>query len=245
VRLIFLKGAWPVLLVSAAFSPLGAVANVTPISSSIILHAEADAGTGLIQDDQSQTQTTTLNGLSASVFAQSVNGTKKDSSRSSASATWASASTGQFSIDTKFTSDNLSSVPNSRVATGSPGWFYSFSSDLPATLTLNYNIAHTGPFSFGSTLDINQSLSNNLVRQVQFAVPSSGSLTFSISPDTNYTFQVFDNSNLNSGLPSFTSEMIATFSYQITPVPEPSAFALGVLGLVALLILRRRPDAAR
>ena len=71
--------------------------TVTAISSSITLHAESNAGAGLFQDDQSAEQTTTLNGLSASVLAVAANGTLDATSESTASATWTSASAGQFS----------------------------------------------------------------------------------------------------------------------------------------------------
>src|ERR1043166_2886727 len=118
--------------IAAAFSLPSAMADVTAISSSLELHAEANAGSGLIQSNQLVSQTTTLNGLSASVFAEAINGSKKATAQSSASATWSSASTGQFSLDTLLKTDNLSAFHDARVATGSPGWICTFTSDLPA-----------------------------------------------------------------------------------------------------------------
>jgi len=230
-----------VVSVFAAFPLREAVAGITPISSSLSLHAEANAGIGLVQNNQSVAQTSGLNPLSASVFAQAFYGNLSAATESDATATWTSASAGQFSIHTRFTTDNLSSYYDSRVATGSPGWFYTFNSDQPATLTLNYAITYTGPYAYSTLLDFNQMIGSSLVTQVQFGIPpSSGTRSFAINPNVNYTLQIFDNSNLNQFLPQFTSDMNATFSFQITPVPEPSAFALAVLGATALRVLRRQ-----
>lgn len=110
-----------VIAVLASFPFQRASADVTPIGSSLTLHAEADAGSGLVPDDQSASQTTALNGLSASVLAQAINGDLSATAESDATASWTSASAGQVSIHTLFTTDNLSAYEDSRVATGSPG----------------------------------------------------------------------------------------------------------------------------
>ena len=204
--------------------------NFTPISSAMSLRAAADAGLGLIADDQVVSQSTTLNPLTTAASAQAFNGAKSCMTATSGSATWTSASAGQFSIDTRFTSDDLSAYSSSAVGTGSLGWFYTFTSDGPATMTLQYDIAFTGSFAFGYSLSINESLSGVLVRQDSFGTPSSGSLSYAINPNLTYTFQVFDNSNLHQ-LPAFTSEMDAAFTFQMTPVPEPASDKLLLLGL--------------
>jgi hypothetical protein len=230
-----------VVSVFAAFPLHEALAGITPISSSLSLHAEANAGIGLVQNDQSVAQTSGLNPLSTSVFAQAFNGSLSAATESDATATWTSAGAGQFSIHTKFVTDNLSQYHDSRVATGSPGWFYTFNSDQPATLTLNYGISYAGSYAYSTILVFNQMIGSSLVTQVEFPrPPSSGIRSFAINPNVNYTLQIFDNSNLNQFLPQFTSNMNATFSFQITPVPEPSAFAIAVLGATVLRVLRRR-----
>src|ERR1039458_2427180 len=96
-----------VVSVSAAFPLHEAVAGITPISSSLSLHAEANAGIGLVQNNQSVAQTSGLNPLLASDFAQAFNGNLSAATESDATATWTSASAGQFSIHTRFTTDNL------------------------------------------------------------------------------------------------------------------------------------------
>ena len=207
-------------LMGAFADRAGAV--IFPISSSLELHAEANAGAGQIQADDSLDQTTSLNSLSASVLARATNGNLAATAESSATTTWTSPGEGQFSIETAFTTDDLSSIHDSRVATGSPGWFYTFSSDQPAILGLSYEITHTGFDPYATLLDFNQMIGGSVVKQVQFGVPpTSGILHFAINPNVNYTLQIFDDSNVNQFLPVFTSEMTATFSFQITTVPEP------------------------
>jgi hypothetical protein len=219
-----------------------AAAVIFPTSSSLDLHAESNAGAGLVQDDNSMGQTTSLNELSASVFAQASNGTLGATTESSAVATWTSASAGQFTIDTRFTTDDLSALYDSRVATGTPGWTYSFSSDQQAVLTLSYGITYTGPYSYSTILAFNQMIGGGVIRQVQFNTPpSSGTVSFAINPNLNYTLQLFDDSNLNEFLPAFASEMTGTFSFQITPVPEPNSLTLlGILAASAFSIHRRK-----
>ncbi len=211
------------------------LANITPISSAMSLRAEANAGNGLIVNTQAVSQTTTLNPLSVMTFAQAFNGAANCMAQTSGSATWTSAAAGTFSIATTFISTaGLSAYPSSKVATGSPGWFYTFTSEVPATMTLQYSIDHRGSFAFGNVLAINESIDGSFARQDGFqGLPLSGSLTYAISPNVTYGFQLFDNSNLN-GLPAFISGMNATFAFEITSIPEPSTLALVCGGLLAL-----------
>ena len=221
----------------ALIDPAGAV--IFPISSSLDLHAESNAGAGLVQNDDSVGQTTSLNSLSASVFAPAANGTLGATAGSSAVATWTSASAGQFSIDTRFTTDDLSSFYNSRVATGSPGWTYTFSSDQQAVLALSYGITHTGSDPYATLLNCNQMIGGGVIKQVQFGTPpASGILYFAINPNVNYTLQIFDNSNINQFLPAFTSEMTGTFSFQIMTVPEPNGLMLLCIAAAASFSIR-------
>lgn len=213
---------------------------ITPISSSINLHAESNAGAGLIQDDDSAGQTTGLNGLSASVFAQALNGTLKATSQSTASAAWTSASAGQFSLHTELSTDDLGSFSNSRVATGGLAWRYMFTSDSPATFTLNYQVTHNLPYPWGLALTFGELIDHSgfqTIQGPQIPVPSSGLLSFSIVPGRPYAFTLYDGSNLNHYLPAFDSEMTGTFSFQITPVPEPGPFAFFIgFGMTCVLL---------
>ena len=213
--------------------PLSSLATITPIASSLILHAEANAGSGLVTDDQSQSQSSALNPLSASVSADAANGGLNAVAESDAMASWNSSSSGQFDLHTHFTTDDLSTELDSRVATGSPGWFYTFSSDQPAVLTLNYDVSHSGFDPYANLVYLKVLANNMLVAEPGFGVPSTGALTFAIQPGVDYTLQIFDNSNINQYLPALTSDMNATFGFDIVPVPEPSLLALTGAGLLA------------
>ena len=218
--------------------------TVTPISSSITLHAESNAGAGLIQDDQSTGQTTTLNGLSASVLALAVNGTLDATSESTASATWTSASEGQFTVDTRFTTDDLSPFYDSRVAAGGDPFSYSFSSDVPATLTLDYGITSVSDWGIWGLAPFISLSGGPDVEQTEWSAPSSGSLSFDISPGQNYTLELYDGSNLNVYLPAFTTEMAGTFSFQITPMPEPEDLTLLGIAVAASFSIHRSKTGA-
>jgi hypothetical protein len=178
------------------------------------------------------------------VFARAVNGTLNAISESTASATWTSASEGQFSIYTKFTTDDLGSFYDSRVAAGGNSWVYSFSSDAPATLTLDYEITGSSDWGNWGMAPFIELFGGPAVEWTKLSVPSSGSLSFDISPGRNYTLELYDGSNLNLDLPAFTSEMAGTFSFEITPVPEPDSLTLLGLAVAAFFSIHRRKTPA-
>jgi hypothetical protein len=216
---------------------------VTPVNSSLALHAAANAGVNPVTDDHSQSQTTTLNNLSVSVFAQAFNGTKKDSSGSSATASWLSANSGQFTFDTKFNSDDLTAYSGSELGSSGNGLSYTFTSDLAATLTLNYNISRMGSYTYAllPAYSITRPNVPDIADYFSPQGPASGSMSFAIAPGSTCTFGLFDISNLHQNLPAFSSEMIATFSYTITEVPESgTGLALFAFAVVVGRICRGR-----
>jgi hypothetical protein len=88
-------------------------------------------------------------------------------------------------------------------------------------------------------LFVNQMIGGALKNQFVFGVPpSSGVASFAIIPNVDYTFQIWDDSNINNYLPEMSSDMNAMFSFDITPVPEPSVLALAALGIPPALALR-------
>ena len=219
--------------------------GVTPISSSVNLTADANAGIGDTQTEQSVSQTTSLTPLYNTVSVQAHNGSLTASVESDATATWSSASAGQFSIHDTFTSSNLSAYFDARVATGGPAWIYTFNSALPATLNLDYVATYSGSNPYMIILFVNQMTGdvlndNNLVKQVTPArPPTSGTVQFSLNPGVDYTFSIVDDSNINQNFNAFGLDMNAMFSFQITPVPEPSEFAFASMFIVAIFLSRK------
>ena len=148
------------LLATALSSP----GDITPISSSINLTADANAGAGDTQNQNSASQTTTLNGLTNTVTAQAVNGGLTATTETDATATWTSASAGTFSLHDNFTSDNLSQYNSSRVAMGGSPWVYTFHSTAPGIFTVNYSVGFSGSFPYGTELFMNQLVGTHSAR---------------------------------------------------------------------------------
>jgi hypothetical protein len=227
------------LLIALAEHSDGAV---TPLKSWIDLKAEANAGIGLIENDQLVTQAAGLSGLSATVFAQALNGAHVATAESTASASWISAAAGEFSLHTRFASADYIPSQNARVAAGGLGWAYTFVSDMPATFTLNYAITHNLPQTWGMRLTFGELIDYGAFQTINgpsLTIPSSGNLAFPVAANQVYTFTLYDGSNLNHFLPEFNAEMTGAFSFQITPVPEPSG--LMFLFTTVACFIRRRP----
>jgi hypothetical protein len=135
---------------------------------------------------------------------------------------------------------DLSSVLDARVATGSPGWSYSFSSDIPAILTLNFDVTHSGVDSYATVLFFQELRAGQLNQWGEFDTPpTSGSISLSIDPGIAYNLQIADNSNINQYLPALTSDVNATFSFSIVPVPEPTILLAVGLGLFSFGLRKR------
>jgi len=99
---------------------------------------------------------------------------------------------------------------------------------------------YAGPYAYSTLLDFNQMIGNSVVKQVQFPrPPSSGILSFAINPNVNYTLEYLIIQPKPISTPVYF-KYERNVSFQITPVPEPSAFAIAVLGATALRVLRRR-----
>ena len=115
---------------------------------------------------------------------------------------------------------------------------------MPATLTLDYGITITSDWGNWGMVPFITLYGGHGVEQTKLSVPASGSLSFDISPGQNYTLQLYDGSNLNVYLPAFTSEMVGTFSFEITPAPEPGTLALLGLAVAAAFSIHTRKTGA-
>lgn len=215
--------------------------DVTPIGSSIRVSADANAGASPAQDTITASQTTTLNSFSNSITEEAVNGDLQATVVSGVTANWASASAGVFTINDSFATSDLSQYASSRVGVDSSSWTYSIVSDVPATLTLNYSVAYTGPYPYSSVVYFQafQGPTANLFDWplvTQASLSGVGMVQVSLDASTDYSFLVFDGSNLNQDLPAFTSNMNGNFSFQIAPVPEPPALALAGVGALMAVV---------
>ncbi len=209
-------------------------AAINPVSSSIQLSAIADAGLGVVQNNRSVGQTTTVDPLSASVSAQAWNGDISVTAETAMAAAWTTGSSGQVTLWNRFSSADLQAYPSSELGTCSPGWFYSFTSDAPAIFTLNYTETYSGLYPYVMLPILQELVNGELVQQRVCTVPSSGSFAFTIDPGQTYTVQLWDLSNCYQLTP-FVCEMNGTYSFEITAIPEPGL--CWVLAIAATIYL--------
>jgi hypothetical protein len=236
-------------ILSAVFFTATAIAshgNIMPVSSSLFVDADANAGASPAQNSRTVSQTTTLNPLTNSITVQALNGGLHATVGSFLAASWTSASAGGFTIGDTFDTSDVSGYSSSRMALDGSSWTYTLRSDVPATLTLNYSVTYSGPNAYAAILDFQQYLGDTVQvgNVVQEAIiveapspepPVSGTAQFSLNANTDYTFLAFDDSNINNYRGAFTSILNSNFSFQISPVPEPSSLALaGMAALIAV-----------
>jgi hypothetical protein len=236
----------PVLfaMLAALIWPLRVSATVTPLSSSLYLYVDVNAGTGPVVDDHGLSQLETLNPLSGSVSATTSSPGGIASSFMEATASWTSAAAGQIAFHSQFSTGDLTAYRDSRVNAGyGPNFLYTFRSDLPATCSISYDVVHTGDFPYGTVFSAGGKIGSDylggvFVQGITLFETSSGGLSFVVQPGIDYTVWVAEGSNLNQYLPPLGIESYGTFAFQITPVPEPSIPALCVLA--TMLLVRRR-----
>ncbi|HZV33724.1 MAG TPA: hypothetical protein VFB72_04040 [Verrucomicrobiae bacterium] len=233
-------------IIASSVLPCCAFAGVTPVSATLSLDATANAGNNPPTDFHSVSDGTTLNPLSTSAFAQDyqlINGGSQisyDSAKTSASASWSSASSGHITLNTELSSGQMDSQSVTGVGTGSQGFIYSFITDAASTLTLSYNITFSGEYSYGlHPLFYLENGSGGVISWTSLPVPGSGTLSYPLQAGQEYAIQLADNSNLYQ-FSTFDSAMSGTYSYQIAPVPEPTTCALMVVSILPLLFSIRR-----
>lgn len=216
-------------IITVGLNPVVVYALPTPVSSSLRLQADSDAGSGLVTNTDSDSQLDTVNPLSASVSAFTTSGEASVLSKATGTATWTDSSQGVVN----FTDVGWKTVGvNFGEAALSNGldWSYQFVSDATGFFTLKYDIKGSGTDTFGLN-GFNFNWSDPESVQELF-LDSSGTLKRVISAGESYIVSLKNRANIGGGLGTREAFMDGTFKWKIdtTPasVPEPTT-TLGLL----------------
>jgi len=220
--------------------PLTADALPTPISSSLRLEADSDAGSGIVTDIDGDSQGGTINPLSASVSALATSGNASVLSTAEGIATWFNSAQGEVNLfNIGWNTVEVSS--GSAFLFNGLDWTYEFLADTTGLFTLDYNVTGSGSDTFGLN-GFNFSWSGPEGGNF-FPLDTSGTLTRAITAGNSYTVNIRNQANIFGGLSTRNARMDGAFNWRIdtatAAVPEPSSawvtLAFGALGAGSLL----------
>ncbi len=220
--------------------PVAAYALPTPISSSLRLEADSDAGSGIVTDIDSDSQGGTINPLSASVSALATSGNASVLSRSQGIATWFDSSRGEVNLF-NIGWNTVGVSQGSAVLFNGLDWTYEFLADTTGLFTLDYDVTGSGSDTFGLN-GFNFSWSEPESDDF-FSLGTSSTITRAITAGNTYTVNIRNQANIFGGLGTRDARMDGAFNWRIdttaVAVPESSSalvtLAFGALGAGSLL----------
>lgn len=212
-------------IITLGLNPVVVYALPTPVSSSLSLQAESDAGNGLVTDIDSDSQLNTLNSLSASVSAFATFGGASVLSTATGTATWTDSSQGVVNL-TDLGWETVAVDSGSAQLFNGLDWSYEFISDATGFFTLEYDISGSGTDTFGlNGFNFNWSGAEG---GGFLNLNSSGTLSREILAGESYVVSLRNQANIFGGLATREAFMDGTFKWKIASVPEPTT-TLGLL----------------
>ena len=242
--------AWALALFTLSGVPAGAT---TPVSGALNAVANASMNGVPATDLQNQSWTGAPMTLSTGVAATAVNGTDFITTTGDAEAIWASADSGQvlfneygwnFSVSDPNSTNLEADLTQGR---GGDDWSYTFTATQNGTIVMDYNSIFQGGTSafglWGWAIDFTGSGSGFPVLNASDPT-QSGAFTGILVAGQTYTIGLNGNPNIAqaNGPANFVGLMAGNFSWAITAssVPEPSTWALMLLGFGGLAFAGRR-----
>ncbi len=251
---------WPVGFSALAFGLAGlAAAGLTTsrASAAVALSGELNivansslGGSGVVSDPHSASWVAIPTTLSTAASATANSGPGSVVTTGSANATWGSADSGTVTFrNYGWTISNpQNEVAKSDLTGGRAGsdWSYTFTATQNGLFTLTYNIVADG-FTFGLqgwALDWSGSGTGGPTQNVSDPT-QSGVFTGTLVAGDTYTIGLNGNPNIQTA-GNLTGHMNGDFSWSISAVPEPSTWAMLILGFagMGMLAYRRRNQAA-
>ncbi|MFS0519197.1 hypothetical protein ACEYW6_31505 [Nostoc sp. UIC 10607] len=220
-------------IITVGLNPVVVYALPTPVSSSLILQADSDAGGGVITNIDSDSQLSTVNPLSASVSALATSGEASVLSQAKGTATWIDSSQGVVNLtDIGWKTVGVNS--GSAALFNGLDWSYEFISDATGFFTLDYDISTSGMDTFGLN-GFNFGWSG-IEGGAFFSSVTSGTLQRVITAGQTYVINIKNGANISGALDTREAFMDGTFKWKIdtatATVPESDT----ILGLLAFSV---------